>query len=285
MSIVSGPVAGAYTDENRAPPPVMQGEAIMASNVKNPLSPLIRRLESIASLSDEARGAIKSLPVTVRELRPHQGIVHDGDIASQCCVILKGWACRYKIISGGKRQIFSFHIAGDIPDQQGLYIPLIDHSLATMTAATVGFTPHEHMRDLTFHYPGIAAVLSRDTFVEAAIFREWMIGMGRRTAFGQMAHLFCELYIRQEAVGLAGNQRCPLPITQVDLADATGLSNLHVNRVLQEMRGKGMITLRSSTLMIHAWDELVQAAEFDGTYPHLERHSRGLSRRGFREGA
>ncbi|KQT19755.1 Crp/Fnr family transcriptional regulator [Methylobacterium sp. Leaf399] len=245
----------------------------MVSNVEHPLSPLIRQLESIDALSDEERRAIKGLPVTLKTLRPNQDIVRDGDTASQCCLILEGWACRYKIISEGKRQIFSFHIAGDIPDLQSLHIPSMDHSLATLTTATVAFVPHEALHDLTARCPGIAATLWRDTLVDAAIFREWMLCMGRRSAFDHMAHLFCELYLKQEAVGLAGDHRCPLPVTQVDLADATGLSSVHVNRVLQEMRGRGMITLRGSVLVIRAWDELLRTAEFDATYLHQRKRA------------
>ena len=243
----------------------------MPWNCNQALLPLIRKLESIATLSDEERRAVASLPVKVRSLKARQDIVRDGDTALQCCLVLEGWLCRYKIVGDGKRQIFSFHIAGDIPDLQSLHIPLMDHSLATMTAATVAFVPHEAMHDLTARFPGIAAKLWRDTLVDAAIFREWLVCMARRDAFDHMAHLLCELYLKQEAVGLASEHRCPMPITQLDLADATGMSNVHVNRTLQEMRGQGMITLRSNTLVIHAWDDLIRAAEFDGTYLHLRK--------------
>ncbi|KQP50831.1 Crp/Fnr family transcriptional regulator [Methylobacterium sp. Leaf399] len=243
----------------------------MASDVEHPLLPLIRKLESLTTLSDEERAAIESLPVKVQALRAQWDIVRDGDASSHCCLILEGWLCRYKIISEGKRQIFSFHIAGDIPDLQSLHIPVMDHNLATLTAATVAFIPHAAMHDLTTRFPSIAAKFWRDTLVDAAIFREWLVCMGRRSAFDHLAHLFCELYFKQEAIGLADDYCCPLPITQVDLADATGLSNVHVNRVLMTMRGMGMITLRSNTLIIKAWDELLQAAEFDASYLHLRK--------------
>jgi CRP-like cAMP-binding protein len=111
--------------------------------------------------------------------------------------------------------------------------------------------------------------------VDAGIFREWMMSMGQRSAYDHLAHLFCELYLKQEAVGLAGEHRCPLPMTQLDLADALGISNVHVNRVLQEMRGKGLITLQGNTLIIHDWDELIRAAEFDETYLHLRKRAVG----------
>src|ERR1700712_845511 len=236
---------------------------------------LIRKLESIATLSAEERQAIQSLPVKTRVLQPRQDIVRDGDKPSQCCLLLSGWACRYEIIGEGRRQIFSFHIAGDIPDLQSLHIGTMDHSLATLTEAVVAFIPHESMRDLTARFPGIAAILWRDTLIDAAIFREWMVGMGPRSAYERIAQFFCELYLKLQAVGLAESYRCPLPITQIDLGDALGLSNVHVNRVLMEMRGKSLITLRGNTLVIEAWDELNRVSEFDPTYLHLEKQAAG----------
>jgi CRP-like cAMP-binding protein len=230
---------------------------------------LIRKLESIAHLSDEERQAIESLPIRTRVLQPRQDIVRDGDKPSQCCLLLDGWACRYKLLSEGRRQILSFHIPGDIGDLQSLHIQSMDHSLGTLTTATVAFIPHESLRELTARFPGVAAILWRNTLIDAGIFREWMIGMGRRSAYERIAHTFCELYLRQQAVGLASEHRCPWPISQIDLSDALGLSNVHVNRVLQEMRGKGLITLRGPTLVIQVWDELRRVAEFDPTYLHL----------------
>src|SRR3978361_558990 len=134
-------------------------------------SMLIRKLESIATLSDEERQAIKSLPVRISTLNARQDIVRDGDKPSHCCLILDGWTCRYKLLSQGKRQIFSFHIPGDIPDIQSRQVPIMDHSLATVTKATVAFIPHENMRDLTARFPGIASIFWRDTLIDAGIFR------------------------------------------------------------------------------------------------------------------
>ncbi|MCJ2017085.1 Crp/Fnr family transcriptional regulator [Methylobacterium sp. E-065] len=247
----------------------------MASKIPHALCPLIRKLESVTRLSDEERHAIEALPVRVRTLSARQDIAREGDLATQCCLILEGWAYRYKLLSEGRRQIFSFHIAGDIPDLQSLHIPLMDHNLGTMTQATVAFIPHESMHDLTARFPSIAAKLWRDTLIDAAIFREWLIAMGRRPAFEHLAHLFCELYLKQEAVGLAGDHRCSLPITQVDLADATGMTGVHINRVLKEMRGRGLITLHRQTLVVKAWDELIRASEFDGKYLHLQKRALG----------
>lgn len=234
---------------------------------------LIRKLESIATLTVAERQAIQSLPVRSHTLDAHQDIVRDGDRPSHCCLILDGWAARYKLLSGGKRQILSFHIAGDIPDLQSLHIHTIDHSLATLTKASVAFIPHESLRELTESFPSVGALLWRDTLIDAATFRAWMTGMGRRQALERMAHLFCELYLKLQAVGLAEDFRYRLPVTQVDLADALGLTPVHVNRTLQDMRSRALIELRNHTLVIEAWDELLRVSEFDPTYLHLGKRA------------
>lgn len=236
---------------------------------------LVRKLESIARLSDDERNAILNLPLRVQALPPRQDIVREGDRPSQCCLILDGWACRDKIVGEGRRQIFSFHIPGDIPDLQSLHIHTMDHSLATVTRATVAFIPHGALRDLTACFPGIAALFWRDTLIDAAIFREWMIGMGRRSAYERIAHLLCEMYLKLEAVGLAGEHRCAFPISQTDMADALGLTNVHVNRTLKALRGDGLITLHNHTLVVDRWNELVAAGEFDPKYLHLEKRAAG----------
>lgn len=237
----------------------------------HPTSTLVRKLNSIGTLSEVERRALQSLPVKIQILGARQDIVRDGDQPTQCCLILDGWACRYKLLSAGRRQILSFHIPGDIPNFQSLHLPTMDHGLATMKQVTVAFIPHESLRKLTADFPSLGSLLWRDTLIEAAMFRAWMTGMGRRTAFERIAHLFCEMYLKLQAVGLAENYRCSMPITQSDLADALGLTPVHVNRVLQEMRGRSLISLSRSTLVIEAWDDLLRASEFDPTYLHLER--------------
>lgn len=232
---------------------------------------LLRKLESIATLSDEDRQVIESLPARIRTLRSGQDVMREGDTPSQCCLIVDGWICRYKMLDEGRRQIFSFHIPGDMPDVQSLHLQTMDHSLSTVTDATVAFIPHENIRDLMLRFPRLGALLWRDTLIDAAIFREWMAGIGRKSAFGRIGHLFCEMYAKLEAVGLASDHRFSLPVTQGGLADALGLTTVHVNRTLQEMRRQGLITLRDNTLVVHAWDELVRSSEFDPTYLHRDK--------------
>jgi CRP-like cAMP-binding protein len=234
------------------------------------LSPLVRKLESIVALTDEEREAALRLPVTLRALKPDQDIVRDQDRPSQCCLILDGFAFRYKMLPGGKRQILSFHIPGDVPDLQSLHLEVMDHSLGTLTAAKVAFIPHDVVRALIRAHPGIGDVFWRETLIDAAVFREWVTTVGRREAYGRIAHVFCELFVRMRAVGLNNGESYPMPITQAELADATGLSTVHVNRTMQELR-RGLIRTKKGSVIIQDWDGLRNAGEFDPTYLHLRK--------------
>ena len=232
--------------------------------------PLVRKLESITDLTPEERQALLDLPMKVQPIGADQDIVREGDRPSRCCLVLQGFTCRYKMTLPGKRQIMAFHIAGDIPDLQSLHLATLDHSLGTITPCEVGFMHHEDLRDLVRRCPRIGDLFWRDTLIDAAIFREWMVGLGRREAYGRIAHLFCEMMVKLRAVGLADGVTCDLPITQTELGDALGLSTVHVNRVLQELRGDGLITLQGGTLTVLDWDGLTNAGEFDPTYLHLD---------------
>lgn len=232
--------------------------------------PLVRKLESITDLAPEERQALLDLPMRVQAIKADQDIVREGDSPSRCCLVLRGFVCRYKVTAPGKRQIMAFHIPGDIPDLQSLHLTTLDHSLGTITPCEVGFIRHEDIRDLVRRWPRIGDAFWRDTLVDAAIFREWMVGMGRREAYGRIAHLLCEMMTKLRAVGLADGVTCELPITQAQLGDALGLSTVHVNRVLQALRGNGLIALQGGTLTVLDWGGLTQAGEFDPTYLHLD---------------
>ena len=233
------------------------------------LENLIRKLESTSTLTDEERQAIRRLPATIRLIVPGQDLVQDGERPGQCGLIVEGWSYRYKLLDEGRRQILSFHVVGDVPDLQSLHLGVLDHSLAALTPCTFALIPHESLRRLTGTYPDVAALLWRETLVDAGIFRIWITAIGRRSAYGRIAHLFCELYLRQEAVGLAADLRCPMPLRQTDLADATGLTTVHVSRVMKALRTEGLITLRDRLLIIHDWSRLAEAAKFNPTYLHL----------------
>lgn len=235
------------------------------------LEVLIRKLESTSVLSEEEQEAIRRLPASIRLVLPGQDLVQEGEAPSQCGLVVEGWCHRYKLLDEGRRQILSFHVAGDMPDLQSLHLGVLDHSIAALTPCTFALVPHESMRRLTGALPHLAAQLWRETLVDAGIFRTWITAMGRRSAYGRIAHLFCELYLKQEAVGLAADLRCPMPLRQTDLADATGLTTVHVSRVMKALRADDLVTLRDRSLIIRDWRRLAEVAEFDPTYLHLKR--------------
>ena len=238
---------------------------------------LVRKLRSIGPLTTDERQALRSLPLTLEALGPDHDIVREGDRPSACCLVVKGFVCRYKLTEDGRRQIFSFHTPGDIPDLQSLHLRVMDHSIKTLTPSKVALIPHESMRDLMRRFPHVADVLWRDTLVDAAIFREWMLGIGRRSALARIAHLFCEIFVRLRAVGLAEGDECKFPITQQEIGDALGLSTVHVNRSLQELRADGLLQLRRGVLRILDWERFKEAGEFDAGYLHLYGEAKGAA--------
>jgi CRP-like cAMP-binding protein len=231
---------------------------------------MLRKLRSISPLSEDEQHWLMTLPLQMKTVGPDQDIVREGDRPGECCLVVEGFTCRYKLTAAGKRQIFSFHIAGDIPDLQSLHLKVMDHSLMTLTPCKLAFIPHQSLTEVTHRCPRVADVMWRDTLIDAAIFREWMMGIGRRPAETRIAHVLCEVLVKMRAVGLGNGLACELPITQTELGDALGLSTVHVNRSLQELRAGGLIKWRRGALSVLNWDGLKKAGEFDPTYLHLD---------------
>jgi CRP-like cAMP-binding protein len=229
---------------------------------------LITKLQSIAELRDADLAALRTLPINVKSVPANTEIVTEGDRPTECCLLLEGLVCRSRTTLEGRRQILSFHTPGDIPDLQSLHLHVMDHTVATLPSCTLGFILHSKLRAVTRDYPNIAAAMWRDTLIDAAIFREWMLGLGRRSAEQRMAHLLCEMARRLEAVGLQQDGIYELAVTQIDLADALGLSNVHVNRVLQKLRTEGLLRLDRSTVSILDWEGLSRLGEFEALYLH-----------------
>jgi CRP-like cAMP-binding protein len=241
----------------------------MVAGPHSPQTLMIRKLESIFPLSGEEKQALQDLPMQVTVFKADQDIVRVGDRPSQCCLLLEGYTCVYKLTAEGKRQIMALHVPGDIPDLQSLHLKVLDNSIATICPCTLGFIQHEDLRRVCERYPRITAALWRETLVDASIFREWLLNIGRREAYTRMAHLLCEFLVRLKAVGLAEDDTYDLPITQVELADAIGTSTVHVNRVLQALRAEGLIETKGTQVTIPDWERLKDAGEFDPLYLHL----------------
>ncbi len=233
-------------------------------------APLIRKIENVLTLTDEERMALVTLPMQVQAIRADQDLVREGDRPSRCFVLLDGFASTYKVTGGGKRQIQAWHIPGDVPDLQSLHLRVLDSSITTLTPSRVGFIHHAAVQDLCRRYPRLNDALWRDTLINASVFREWMINVGRREAYSRLAHVFCEWVLRLRAVGLADDHTCDLPMTQNELADATGVTTVHVNRVLQALRKGGLIELKGSKLKVLDWQRLREVGDFDAMYLHIE---------------
>lgn len=229
---------------------------------------LIRKLEQFGTLSNDERQMIENLPIIVRQVAADQDLAREGQHSQECTLLLSGMVCRYRLLQNGQRQIMSFHFPGDILDLTGLLLGRLDHNIGTLTPVEIAPIAHKTLIDWTERYPRLGRLLWQDTLVDAAVFREWVVNVGRRSVYERTAHLLCEMVTRLSAAGLMHGGICDLPITPAELADATGLSIVHVNRALQELRGKQLVDLRDTALVMLDWAGLQQAAGFDPAYLH-----------------
>ena len=231
---------------------------------------LVRKVASLAALSGEERDALDRIPMMVRAVPAHQDIVRLGDRPSHCCLVLTGFAFRYKLVGEGRRQILNFHVPGDTPDLQSLHLPVLDHTVAALTNMTAGFIHHDAVHDVSARFPRIAGALWRDTLVDAAVLRERIVSIGQRDGLSRTAHFLCEMYMRLAAVDLASGWAMSMPITQVEIADALGLSPVHMNRMVRELRERRLVTLDGSRLVILGWDALATLGDFDPAFLHFQ---------------
>ncbi|WP_244507500.1 Crp/Fnr family transcriptional regulator [Methylobacterium phyllostachyos] len=211
------------------------------------------------------------LPMQVSAYEPHQDVVVENDRPARCFTVLDGIAAAYKTTNEGGRQVTAFYVPGDVPGFQCLQLEVLDFSIAAVTTLRIGSVGHDAVRGMLAAHPRLADAFWRTTLIEGSLAREWLLNNGRREAYGRLAHLFCELLTRLEAVDLAHGRACDFRLTQSELADALGVTAVHVNRVLKELRDQGLITLGGGRLVIHDWDALAEAADFDPAYLHLRR--------------
>lgn len=230
---------------------------------------LIRKLENYGPVSDEERHFLEQSPSQVREYGPHEDIAREGDYPGESCLVVEGFAFRYKLLPGGTRQIMALHVPGDFCDLHSFSLKRMDHSIAAVSQCRITGFPHAVINDITERYPQLTRALLWDAAIDGAIMREWMVSMGRRSAYQQIGHLLCELFLRLRAVGLVEGDSYELPATQEQLGDAFGLSTVHVNRTLQELRGNGLIIFRSKLVTIPDLERLKEAAGFDPGYLHV----------------
>jgi CRP-like cAMP-binding protein len=240
----------------------------MASKDVDPFGRLIRKLERLSTLDDADRDAIRRMPFRTRALPPHAYLLRERDVPTECGLLIEGYACRSTMLRDGARQIVSFHLPGDMLDLQQLMLHAADHDLQTITPAVVAWVPADSLRVLIRDHAAVGRALWHDCLIDAAILREWVLNLGRRDAKARIAHLLCEFVTRIESVGLGIPQSFPLPMTQEVVADATGLTPIHVNRMMSAMRADGLLARNGRELRIADWAGLRAVADFDPAYLH-----------------
>jgi CRP-like cAMP-binding protein len=241
------------------------------------VNPLIRKLEQFVRLSPDDRGILeRAASEHVRKFGPRADILREGDKPKDVHLILSGWACRYKQLEDGRRQVVSFFLPGDLCDLNIFILKEMDHSIGTITQVAIADLSRDFFEEIGTGYARIATALWWETLVNAAIQREWTINLGQRTASERMAHLLCEIFVRLRMAGLTEGNSCDFPLTQSDLADATGLSKVHVNRTLQELRSNELIVLKEKCLTVPNLERLMDAALFNANYLHMEREGHQL---------
>lgn len=231
---------------------------------------LIVKLESIARLEAHDREAIAALPLRKRSVEAGVDIVAHGAIPTECSFVIDGLLCRYALTGEGNRQIVSFHIPGDLPDRDSLHMAALDHSVGSLSAARIAFIPHAALYRLVETHPNIALAFWRDAVAEGGVYRQWLTSIGRRTAKQRLAHVICETFARMEAVGQADSGQFHFPVTQGQLGDALGLSSVHINRTLQELRNDGLLTWKGTVVTILEPERLREAGDFDPSYLRLK---------------
>lgn len=232
-------------------------------------NPLIRKLESLTPLSAEDRSLLEQITSRVRSVRARTDLVREGDPPQGVFLIMEGVACRYKLRAQGARQIMAYLLPGDFCDLDVALLTEMDHTIGTLSACQVVQISAETIQDLLINHPTIARALRLTTLVDEATLREWLVNVGRRSAEERVAHLLCELLLRLAAVGRTSEDGYDLPLTQVDLADMTGLTSVHVNRTLKVLREAKLIETTGRRLRILDLPRLQALAEFKANYLHL----------------
>lgn len=234
---------------------------------------VLRRLESRGPLDHADRAAVLALPFVYRTLDPAAYVVREGEAPEICALLLTGFAHCHKVTGEGQRQIMSVHMPGEFLDLQNSLLEVADHNVQMLTRGEIAAVPVRALHKLAEDHPRVARAMWIETLVDAAIFREWIVNVGRRDSISRISHLLCELALRFEAAGLAQDYRYEMPMTQEQIADCTGLTPVHVNRVLKELGRLGLIDREKRSVSILDWDQLQEIGDFNTRYLHFEEGS------------
>lgn len=235
-------------------------------------NPWTMKMEQFTRFSPEERQRLDDR-ISKKHVRyeARQDILSDGEHSKDVHLVLEGLACRYKLLPDGSRQIMAFMVPGDLCDAEIFILKAMDHAVAALSPTTVALISSDEMRKLTREVSSISEALWWSTLIDLAILRERIIDHGRRDARERIAHLLYELLVRYRMVGTIEDETIPFPLTQADLADATGLTPVHVNRMLRGLREDGLIEITAKTLTVTNPEGLKEAAQFNAAYLHLDR--------------
>jgi CRP-like cAMP-binding protein len=228
-------------------------------------------------LSEEELDVIEDSIAEVRTVAPRTIICQTGRPIHVSTLLVDGLMCRYMDDRSGNRQIVAIHIPGDFVDLHGFPLKHLDHDVATITSCKVACVPHDRLETIIATYPHLSRQLWFSTLLDAAMHREWTFRLGRLDAIQRIAHLFCELYCRMNAVGLAKDGSFSLAITQGDVGEACGITSVHVNRALRTLRTDGLVTFRSKKVVIPDRAKLAKLANFDPNYLFFDSSFTALS--------
>lgn len=234
------------------------------------LHSLVEKLGYRVKLDAQDRSAILALPFKVRMVERNHFVVREREPATHSCLMMSGYSVRTKIVGSGNRQIVSIHMKGEMVDLQNSLLETADHSVQMLTASKVALIPRHEIIKLALDRPNVGLAMWMDTLVDASIFREWVANVGRRDARTRIAHLLCEFSLRLKAAGLGEDGLYELPMTQEQLADATGLTSVHVNRTIKVLEAEGLITRSNPrSIYIGDWRKLAETGDFDSNYLHM----------------
>lgn len=231
----------------------------------------LSRLLTRSSLNDEEQQSVLDLPTMTQQIRANVDFVGLGERLDHACLVVDGLVGRFEQTMKGDRQFTALHIEGDMADLHSVVLPKTSWGLHALTASSIAKIPHRALVAAANRHPALARAFWRDCAVDASIIATWSVGLGRRNAEARIAHLLCELKCREEAVGRFLNDGFGLPMTQVQLADVLGLTAVHINRMIGSLRTASLIKMSGSQVTILDWPGLVQAADFDPAYLHLEK--------------
>ncbi len=228
----------------------------------------IDKLRGFAALDDADVVCLDKLTVKTRKIAARQDLIREGDRPGPVFIMLSGWACRYKLVPEGRRQIVAFMMPGDSCDMHVSVLAEMDHGIQTLTPALIAMVDRADLEILANTRPQIALALWTAQLVDESTLREWIVSMGRRSSVARVAHLMCELFVRARNIGLVDREELELPLTQIVLADALGLTAVHINRVFRNLRLSKAMELQERTLVIKDAAQLARIAGFDENYLH-----------------